>query len=506
MKSKSRFILLVSIVVISIVAVVVVWRLLSPAGTETSMDPAWDIAAVEAPPGNAAFREVVGPAGNPYADPEFYNESATIPVAELPVPVLRILEAVVPGYKNTQIESREIAGDTRWRILAETSDEDRYLLTLSSDGFVWTIRSSVSEVRESQGTIFHAGGIREIGVDEVPESVKENAGSLAAGFLNNKAYSVDAEAGRRYFLEFERERASLIISLTEQGEIRAAGQAAAMLRPITPRKSESLEEIAENLSKYGAKYYVDTLIERIKDVRFRPSQGFRFVVLGDSRSNLEVWQAIVYSVNQWEPLFVIDVGDLTPAGHSTTLDQYHLATLEQYTGYPYLPIMGNHDCGEILAYEYAFGGDGSRVYHYDYGKCRFVILDNSTCIEGMPWEDQLALADTWLSEKKKFRKFVFIHLPPSEVEKWAYHAMSPEMSAPFVSMMSRHEVDHVFVGHIHAYSTATLDGVDYTITGGAGAGLHEQYGELGSHHHYLVVDVKRNGIDMQLVRLLPTDR
>ena len=166
--------------------------------------------------------------------------------------------------------------------------------------------------------------------------------------------------------------------------------------------------------------------------------------------------------------------------------------------------MGNHDSGSgIRAYEYAFGGKNCRVYFFDYGKCRFVVLDNLDRPEGIPWDKQLVQADKWLSQKPEYQKFVFVHMPPPEVKKWAYHAMSPESSAPFVKLMSKHDVDHVFQGHIHAYSTATYDGVDYTITGGGGAGLHKHYGELGSHHHYLVVDVLNDEFEIKLVRFLP---
>jgi len=61
------------------------------------------------------------------------------------------------------------------------------------------------------------------------------------------------------------------------------------------------------------------------------------------------------------------------------------------------------------------------------------------------------------------KKFVFIHRPPAEIEKWAYHSMPYRMSRPFTKLMSQYKVDHVFCGHIHAYSTATYQGIPYTI-------------------------------------------
>lgn len=135
------------------------------------------------------------------------------------------------------------------------------------------------------------------------------------------------------------------------------------------------------------------MIERIQSFKIDRNHGFRFVVAGDTRSNLKVFQAIAKSVNKWNPLFDIDVGDLTLYGYSNETDRYHFQTLEKYAFYPFLPV--------------------------------------------------------------------------------------------------------------HSYSTATYKGVDYTVPGGGGAGLHMQYGELGSVHNYVVVDVLPGRIHMRLVRLNP---
>jgi hypothetical protein len=88
---------------------------------------------------------------------------------------------------------------------------------------------------------------------------------------------------------------------------------------------------------------------------------------------------------------------------------------------------------------------------------------------------------------------VFAHRPPADIEKWAYHAWSLEESRIFTETMTRRGVEHVFLGHIHAYSTATWNGVHYTVTGGGGAGLHDRYGPQGNVHHYVIVDVLPDG-------------
>ncbi|MFC2161968.1 metallophosphoesterase family protein, partial [Acidobacteriota bacterium] len=263
------------------------------------------------------------------------------------------------------------------------------------------------------------------------------------------------------------------------------------------------DEIQGNLSQYGDKYHVETVLEKIDTAGIDIDKGFRFVVLGDNRSNLRVWQTVVESINKWNPLFAINLGDLTLNGYSWDMGGYYFQTLEEYAKYPLLAVAGNHDVRSGgLAYEYIFGGKDSRVFHFDVGNCRFVILDNTDDESAIPWEDQLQMADEWLDVDMQY-KFVFAHTPIYEVEKWTWHSMTEEMSGPFVKLMSKHSVDHVFFGHIHAYSTATYDGIEYTVTGGAGAGIHRRYGKSGSVNHYMVIDILPDSIEMRVVQLIP---
>lgn len=457
------------------------------------------------------YRVVVGPPGNTYADPEFYKEEEkeeeTIPVSELPEAVAEQLKILVPDFGETFIGKDERDEGVIWLIKTSSIDGKFYFLQIWSDGRIGRITSGIDEIVETERRVFHRGKIQEISTDQVPKHVFESAKPFQSGLEFTKAYSVDAVGGHRYFVQFGSEKQGMIYSLNDDGEIRSAGRASLMIRPITLPKIETLEEIASNLSKYGDKYHVDKVIAKIQDVKLNPKKGFRFVVVGDSRSNLKVWQMVAQNINKRKPLFVINLGDMTRYGYSQNMDKYHFATLEEYANYFFLPIMGNHDCRRGgLSYEYVYGGPESRVYYFDYGNCRFIILDNCEGEDAVPWEEQIALADKWLSEKSDYHKFVFLHIPPPDVDKWAYHSMPPEMSAPFVKLMSKHEVDHVFMGHIHAYSTATYGGVDYTITGGGGAPLHTHYGKLGSVNNYVVVDVIKDKVKMKVVRFYPREK
>ena len=73
--------------------------------------------------------------------------------------------------------------------------------------------------------------------------------------------------------------------------------------------------------------------------------------------------------------------------------------------------------------------------------------------------------------------------------------------------MTKHKVAEVYLGHIHAYSTAKQDGVNYTLSGGAGAGLHNRYGPKGNVHHYVICDVSADGtLKQQVVRFYDTSK
>ncbi|MCP4640362.1 MAG: hypothetical protein GY851_08020, partial [bacterium] len=68
------------------------------------------------------------------------------------------------------------------------------------------------------------------------------------------------------------------------------------------------------------------------------------------------------------------------------------------------------------------------------------------------------------------------------------------------ALMTEMKVDQVFLGHIHGFNTQVVDGVRYTITGGAGASLSSALPEEGQVHNYVVVHVTADGVRYEVVR------
>ncbi len=458
------------------------------------------------PSGIISFEEVVVPAGNTYADPKFLRPVEYLPFKELPAAVAEQFKKIAPVYKDLYIQKHGSRKNISWSIKTMMEEKDQCTFSFLPDGKIFQISSDIDDVTENAGRIFREGNIFEILPDQIPEPVLNRLSVF--GFENrpSRAYSVESLGGPRVFVQLDDLENKLILSFTDKGEIRSAGRAQSMLRPYRPLRIETIEEIQGNLSKYGDKYHVNNVLEKIKNVKVDENEGFRFVVFGDTRSNLLVWKTVLQSINKWDPLFAVNVGDLTPDGYSMSMDGYLLQALDRYAQFPFFAVVGNHDVRSGgLPYEYTFGGKDSRAYHFDVSNCRFVFLDNTGVKSAIPWEEQLGKADKWLDVNKQY-KFVFVHEPLYEIEKWSYHSMNEEMSGPFAKLMSKHKVDHVFFGHIHAYSTATFEGVDYTITGGGGASLHKQFGKMGSVNHFVVVDILPESIEMRVVHLIAKEK
>lgn len=221
---------------------------------------------------------------------------------------------------------------------------------------------------------------------------------------------------------------------------------------------------------------------------------FQFVVMGDNRGNYEVLRELILGANRQHPAFMINTGDLVTHGGAREFHRF-LAVIRQSQA-PYFTVVGNHDVGRegLRNYRQIFGEEN---YSFDYGGCRFVVLDNSLGhfpAERLEWLDRQL--DTPL------RKFVFLHKPP-DVGTWgkAFDA-SPwhENAGRFTELVGQHRVERVFVGHIHAYGEKEIDGVRYVLTGGAGAPLAPS---PHAYFHYVLVTVSPTSVRDRVIRLRP---
>ncbi len=258
----------------------------------------------------------------------------------------------------------------------------------------------------------------------------------------------------------------------------------------------SEEELAK-LDPMAKRFNIDTTLKRIEAVPFDAEKGFTFVAWGDMRSNPKVFNRLWTEIQQENAMFAMSTGDLVRRGTIPEWLEYLDPVISNDRAVPFLPVIGNHDLGvkkKRAEYTRIFG---KLDYVFDYGNVRFVVVDN---VDGLT-EKQLDWLKTQLDSAGDKLKLVFAHKPPATIEKWDYHAFSDNADV-FCELMTKYKVRAAIFGHIHAYSTSNLNGVEYIITGGGGAGLHNRYGPMGNVHHYCVMTVTKEGMSYEVVRLM----
>jgi hypothetical protein len=248
---------------------------------------------------------------------------------------------------------------------------------------------------------------------------------------------------------------------------------------------------------------------------------FNFIVTGDNRSTGHGYpmppcvNEICTEIGYIHPPFVLWTGDIiegygdTPAEANAEYDVFvkDLAL----TGVPVFNAPGNHEFSldkDLLPIYKQRIGDlyGS----FDYGNSHFIAL-NTNAINADGTITAGTLDDTqwqWLENDLKSTSakniFVFLHHypfgPPDpdspEIDSGWKDRTSRDR---FHAMMVKYGVRAVFAGHNHIYWHANKDGVDYFISGGAGAPL-DASPDQGGFLHYLVVHVDGNKISTDILQ------
>jgi hypothetical protein len=256
-----------------------------------------------------------------------------------------------------------------------------------------------------------------------------------------------------------------------------------------------------------------------------PSGRFSFLVLGDSRTNSEIWQGITSAaaVAAGDATLAVHVGDLVTLGTrdwewDTQFWGPGRILLERL---PFYPVIGNHEADAPL-YDALFFGPapdgGARNWVQELGNVLLIGIDG-----GQDWTagsaNALWLEET-LSRSDAAFKFLFSHYPA-----WssAGHGRLNEEGVPrerpsreardvLIPMFARHGGTAYLAGHDHTYERSELPGGVTGITcGGGGAPLYEKTADAArqnpysrvyaARHHYCLFAVDSSEVSMQVVSL-----
>ncbi|MHB8159838.1 MAG: metallophosphoesterase family protein [Thermoleophilia bacterium] len=235
---------------------------------------------------------------------------------------------------------------------------------------------------------------------------------------------------------------------------------------------------------------------------------YTFAVCGDNRTmGIEngILPRIIESAKARGADFMINTGDVSGEGSRGELSLYR--DLTDASGLRIHTVPGNHDVGRGGTSEAYESIIGATYYSFDQGGDHFIVLDNADDRIGI---DQIQMQ--WLTadlarNSDKPRQFIFAHIPVADPSLPSGH-VSGELGdeglrsgQQLVAEASTYaNVSDFFFGHIHAYFSYKLDGIDAYVTGGAGAPLYFPESS-GGYYHYLLVSVHPESVELEVVRV-----
>lgn len=252
--------------------------------------------------------------------------------------------------------------------------------------------------------------------------------------------------------------------------------------------------------------------------------AMHFVVMGDNRpadvykpEQPYIYHKIVNTAVGLNPEIILNTGDIVLGYDALNrekamqeFDDFEQATFPiRQSNIPLYITMGNHSGYTDFARaeftrRYQDKETGKLYYSLDIKNSHFVILSSElvgekTQITGQQLE--WLKKDLVLAGNK--HKFVVVHRPLYPKITHLEDSLNeyPEKRDQLAQVLKQHNVDMVFVGHIHINNFSVVDGLPQIIAGGSGAPLAGTLSEGGFNHFFHVI-VNDGDVDF---RLLPME-
>lgn len=235
--------------------------------------------------------------------------------------------------------------------------------------------------------------------------------------------------------------------------------------------------------------------------------AFRFAIMGDCRSNPEIFAKVVEKMKEAKPLFSVYLGDLC---YSSRYDKWKESFfikphLEFISSVPFYNAVGNHEGWKqnTKAFQQAPDSPSNSQEYYSVDIADMALLILNTEVDIGEFSKQFRYAKKYFSESKAKWKISASHIP-------AYssggHSENKEMILLSKEVFEPYGVNANFSAHNHFFQHNIVNGVNHIITAGAGAPLYtpkeaDYIIKTIKTHHYTIIDISPDYFKLRIYDL-----
>jgi Icc-related predicted phosphoesterase len=228
------------------------------------------------------------------------------------------------------------------------------------------------------------------------------------------------------------------------------------------------------------------------------------LLVSDTGSKNLVLRKILKQADTSKYDFVMYLGDLQ-VNASVTGYYWLLNDIKPFLGdTPFYTIPGNHDVTRRIGLTRKHFKDksfyetvmGQRYYWFGYGNTLFITLDSSD--ETLDDQQLVWLDDTLKKIRPLFKNcIIFGHVPPANscLQCFEDHITKPISTQKFANIIKKYKINAMFFGHVHFYSHAKFENIDFYTTPSSGQSVRDP---KNRKFGYISVKINKNGkIDVQ---------
>ncbi|GAB4305676.1 MAG: hypothetical protein Kow0090_21140 [Myxococcota bacterium] len=264
------------------------------------------------------------------------------------------------------------------------------------------------------------------------------------------------------------------------------------------------------VSEKGEKAFSDIYSFKTAPDPRKPQESykFKFIVLGDSRTDYDKWQEVIVAAAKEDPAFILHTGDFVESGgNQGDWEIWFEKAKDALVKYPLIASHGNHEWNHEYYYaQFAFP-ENEQWFSLNYANLHLTVLNDFLLGKlgklGSISEEQVEFLAADLSATDRIWKTVMHHQPLYSASN---HGSNETLQKAWESIYNDHSVKFVFNGHDHNYERTfpikggglaepPLEGTVYFVAGGAGAPLYDSGSEWftaksAKEYHYILAVIE----------------